>query len=50
MITLSERERDIIMKASLTLSTLSCRAENGMEERRLEKASEILEQIIDDYE
>ena len=50
MITLNEREKEIIMRACLTLSTLSCRAENGMEERRLTNASEMLEAILEDYE
>ena len=50
MITMNEREKEIIMKACLALSTLSCRADNGMEERRFEKASETLEAILEDYE
>lgn len=50
MITMREREKEILTKACLTLSTMSCRAENGIEEKRLEKAAEMLEQILDDYE
>ncbi len=50
MITLNEREKEIIMKASLTLYTLSCRANETMEAWRLEQAGKTLEAILEDYE
>lgn len=50
MITMNEREKDILSKAYYILFTFSCNAENRMEERRFEKVAEMLEQILDDYE
>lgn len=46
---MNEREKEILTKAANALYSLSCRVDSKMEERRLEKLAESLEQVLDDY-
>lgn len=46
---MNEREKEILIKAANALYSLSCRVDSKMEERRLEKLAESLEQVIEDY-
>ena len=48
-VTMSEREKEMLIKATNALYSLSCRVDSKMEERRLEKLAESLEQVIEDY-
>ena len=47
--TLTEQQKDKLLKAIATLYSLSCRSDSKMEERRLEKLAESLSQVVDDY-
>lgn len=47
--TLSERNKDKLLKAVATLYSLSCQVDSKMEGHRLEKLAESLAQVIEDY-
>lgn len=46
---MNEREKEILIKAANTLYSLSCQVDSKMEEHRLEKLAESLEQVLEDY-
>ena len=46
---MTEREKEILIKAVNVLYWLGCRVDSKMEERRLEKLAESLEQVLEDY-
>ena len=46
---MSEREQEILTKAASALYSLSCQVDSKMEEHRLEKLAESIEQVLDDY-
>ena len=46
---MTEREKEILTKATSALYSLSCRVSSKMEEHKLEKLAESLEQVLDDY-
>lgn len=46
---LSERNKEQLTKAISALYSLSSQVDSKMEERRLEKLAESLEQVLEDY-
>jgi len=46
---MTEREKETLTKAASILYSLSCRVNSKMEEYRLERLAESLEQILNDY-
>lgn len=46
---MNEREKEILIKATNALYSLSCRVDSKMKERRLEKLAENIEQVVEEY-
>ena len=46
---MNEREKETFIKVINALYSLSCRVDSKMEEHRLEKLAESLEQVLEDY-